>query len=120
MRIEGDRRRHSSDGLRAFDHMAHDPLMPKMQPVKNSQRQNRRPQNIGVFQPVKYLHNLYGNSILGDSFRQIPEKMRVRDGNGGFRDLIHLDRPFAERGRYHSIILEQEDHFRIPLTRLRQ
>jgi hypothetical protein len=49
--------------------------MPEMKPVKNTEREHRWPQNIGVFQPVKYLHNLYGNSILGESFRQTRRRL---------------------------------------------
>jgi hypothetical protein len=52
--------------------------MPEMKPVKNTEREHRWPQNIGVFQPVKYLHNLYGNSILAESFRQTDGTVTIK------------------------------------------
>ena len=56
MGVERDRRRHPSNSPSTLDHGLHYPLMPKMQPVENAKRQDRRLLDIRVFGAVKDLH----------------------------------------------------------------
>lgn len=64
MRIKSKGRRHSLYSRRTLDNRLHYPLMPKMQPVKNAQRQYRRAEDVCILSAVKYFHTLRNADTL--------------------------------------------------------
>jgi hypothetical protein len=58
MWVECDRSGDGVGGFRALDYQLHYFLMTEMESVKNTERQHRRPHNVGVLGAVKYFHTL--------------------------------------------------------------
>ena len=74
MRVECDSRRHDTGRFGLHDDRFHYPLMPDVQPVKNAQRQDRRPCNIRVLCTVKYFHPLQnGIAVAGIQQARVPD-----------------------------------------------
>ena len=70
VRVKRDCCRHSTHCFCPFDHRLHDPLVAEMQAVEDAERQDGRPENVGVLGAVKYLHNPKEDSSLGGTHWQ--------------------------------------------------